>query len=43
MSFLYEWFNNPKWWFCKNKDIDSYLLDKYEYLLNIDISKYNII
>ena len=34
-EFVYEWINNPKWWFS-GSDLDLYLTNKYKDLLNID-------
>lgn len=28
-----EWFKHPQWWFVKDPDIDSYIVNKYEHLL----------
>lgn len=32
--FIQDWFNNPSYWFDKNPDVDKYLTNKYEHLLN---------
>jgi hypothetical protein len=34
--FIKEWFNNSKWWFSKTKEIDNYIINKYEYLLDLE-------
>jgi len=34
--FIKEWFNNPSWWFSKTEKIDNYIINKYEYLLDIE-------
>lgn len=35
-DFIKEWFNKPNWWFAKNSNIDNYIVNNYEYLLNIE-------
>jgi len=37
-----EWFNNQKWWFGCSSNIDNYLTDKYEHLLNNNKEKTDI-
>ena len=32
-----EWFQNPDWWFNTTPEIDSYLTEKYEYLLDLNL------
>jgi tRNA(Ile)-lysidine synthetase-like protein len=34
--FIKEWFNNPSWWFSKTEKIDNYIINKYEYLLDLE-------
>jgi tRNA(Ile)-lysidine synthetase-like protein len=34
--FIKEWFKNSKWWFSKTKEIDNYIINKYEYLLDLE-------
>ena len=34
--FIKEWLNNPSWWFSKTEKIDNYIINKYEYLLDIE-------
>lgn len=33
-DFITEWFNNPDWWFQSTPEVDLYLTEKYEGLLN---------
>jgi len=35
-KFIKEWFNNPSWWFSKTEKIDNYIINKYEYLLDLE-------
>lgn len=37
-SFIDEWFSSPQWWFNQSDDIDEYLSQKYECLLNQQIN-----
>jgi tRNA(Ile)-lysidine synthetase-like protein len=43
--FINEWFNNPSWWFSKTEKIDNYIINKYEYLLDLepDITQHNFL
>ena len=34
--FIKEWLNNSKWWFSKTEKIDNYIINKYEYLLDLE-------
>ena len=34
--FINEWLNNPSWWFLKTEKIDNYIINKYEYLLDLE-------
>ena len=34
--FIKEWLNNPSWWFSKTEKIDNYIINKYEYLLDLE-------
>ena len=34
--FIKEWLNNSSWWFSKTEKIDNYIINKYEYLLDIE-------
>jgi tRNA(Ile)-lysidine synthetase-like protein len=36
--FIKEWLNNPSWWFSKTEKIDNYIINKYEYLLDLEAS-----
>jgi tRNA(Ile)-lysidine synthetase-like protein len=44
-NFIKEWLGNSKWWFSKTEKIDNYIINKYEYLLDLepDITKYNFL
>ena len=35
-NFIKEWLSNSKWWFSKTEKIDNYIINKYEYLLNLE-------
>jgi tRNA(Ile)-lysidine synthetase-like protein len=43
--FIKEWLGNSKWWFSKTEKIDNYIINKYEYLLDLEpnITKYNFL
>jgi tRNA(Ile)-lysidine synthetase-like protein len=43
--FINEWFNNPSWWFSKTEKIDNYIINKYEYLLDLEpnITQHNFL
>ena len=45
LIFIKEWFNNPSWWFSKIEKIDNYIINKYEYLLDLEpnITQYNFL
>ena len=36
--FINDWINNEKYWFSKNIDIDIYIINKYENLLNYEFN-----
>lgn len=44
-NFIKEWLINSKWWFSKTEKIDNYIINKYEYLLDLepDITQYNFL
>jgi len=44
-NFIKEWLNNYKWWFSKTEKIDNYIINKYEYLLDLEtnITQYNFL
>ncbi len=44
-NFIKEWLDNCKWWFSKTEKIDNYIINKYEYLLDLepDITQYNFL
>ena len=35
-NFIKEWWDNEDWWFNSNKDIDQYLTNTYQHLLDIE-------
>jgi uncharacterized protein (DUF924 family) len=35
-NFTKDWFNNSSLWFSKKKEVDNYIIDNYEYLLNLE-------
>ena len=43
--FIKEWLINSKWWFSKTEKIDNYIINKYEYLLDLEvnITQYNFL
>jgi len=43
--FIKEWLSNSKWWFSKTEKIDNYIINKYEYLLDLepDITQNNFL
>ena len=43
--FINEWLNNSSWWFSKTEKIDNYIINKYEYLLDLEpnITEYNFL
>jgi tRNA(Ile)-lysidine synthetase-like protein len=44
-NFIKEWLGNSKWWFSKTEKIDNYIINKYEYLLDLEpnITKHNFL
>ena len=44
-NFIKEWLDNCKWWFSKTEKIDNYIINKYEYLLDLEpnITQYNFL